>query len=157
MDTDRLKEDFGNTWRWLAEGWRHISTKAANALTYFSPSKSDEQSGVMRWGLMALDVREEEDHFLVELEAPGLDKEDFDVTVEDQRLIVTGTKRYEKERKEGSMRITERAFGSFQRVIPLRERVTAEGARASYERGVLKLRVPKAVPPSAKKISVSSG
>lgn len=154
MDTDRLKEDFGNTWKWLAEGWRHISAKAANALTYFSPSKNDDASGVMRWGLMALDVREEENHFVVELEAPGLDKEDFDVTVEDHRLVVTGTKRYEKERREGAMRITERAFGSFQRVIPMSERVTAEGAEASYQRGVLSLKIPKAVPPSAKKISV---
>ncbi|MGE0626004.1 MAG: Hsp20/alpha crystallin family protein [Pseudomonadales bacterium] len=156
MDTDRLKEDFGNTWKWLAEGWRHISAKAANALTYFSPSKGNEASGVMRWGLMALDVREAEDHFVVELEAPGLDKEDFDVTVEDHRLIVTGTKRFEQERKEGAMRITERAFGSFQRVIPMSERVTAEGAQASYKRGVLTLKVPKAVPPSAKKIAVVS-
>ncbi len=155
MDTDRLKEDFGNTWKWLAEGWRHISARAANALTYFSPSKGGEESGVMRWGLMALDVREAENDFIVELEAPGLEKDDFDITVEDNRLIVTGTKRYEKERKEGSMRITERAFGSFQRVIPMSERVTAEGAEASYKRGVLTLKVPKAVPPSAKKISVA--
>jgi len=156
MDTDRLKEDVGNTWKWLAEGWRHISAKAANALTYFSPSKGAEASGVMRWGLMALDVREEENQFVVELEAPGLEKEDFDVTVEDHRLIVTGTKRYENERKEGDMRITERAFGSFQRVIPMSERVTAEGAHASYKRGVLTLAIPKAVPPGAKKISVVS-
>ena len=156
MDTDRLKEDFGTTWKWLADGWRHISAKAANALTYFTPSKGDD-APVMRWGLMALDVREEEDHFVVELEAPGLDKEDLDVTVEDHRLIVTGTKRYEKERKEGSMRITERAFGSFQRVIPMSERVTAQGAEAAYKRGVLTLKVPKAVPPGAKRISVTSG
>ena len=156
MDTDRLKEDFGNTWKWLAEGWRHISAKAANALTYFSPSKGGEDDGAMRWGLMALDVREEEKRFVVELEAPGLEKEDFDVTVEDHRLIVTGTKRYENERREGSMHVTERAFGSFQRVIPMSERVTAEGAKASYKRGVLTLEVPKAVPPSAKKISIAS-
>ena len=158
MDTDRLKEDFGNTWKWLAEGWRHISAKAANALTYFSPSKSAEadERGAMRWGLMALDVREQENQFVVELEAPGLEKEDFDVTVEDDRLIVTGTKRYEKERREGSMRITERAFGSFQRVIPMSERVTAEGAKAAYKRGVLTLEIPKAVPPSAKKISIAA-
>lgn len=156
MDTDRLKEDFGNTWKWLAEGWRHISARAANALTYFSP-KDDEDTRALRWGLMALDVHEAEDHFVVELEAPGLDKEDLDVTVEDHRLIVTGTKRYEKERREGSMRITERAFGSFQRIVPMSERVTAEGAEASYKRGVLTLKVPKAVPPSAKKIAVNVG
>ena len=42
MDTDRLKEDFGNTWKRLAEGWRHLSGKAAHALTYFNPTQPDE-------------------------------------------------------------------------------------------------------------------
>jgi HSP20 family protein len=94
---------------------------------------------------------------VVELEAPGLAKEEIDVTVEDQHLIVTGTKRYENDRREGSMRITERAFGSFQRVIPLPAKVTTENAEATYKRGVLTLNLPKASPPSARKITVSSG
>lgn len=157
MNTDRMKEDFGNTWKWLAEGWRHISHKAANALTYFSPVRADEPVESTRWGLMAVDVAEQDDRFVVELEAPGLTKEEIDVTVEDQRLIVTGTKRYENERTEGRMRITERAFGSFQRVIPLPEKVSAEGAEAAYRRGVLTLRVPKQKAPQAKKIAVSAG
>ena len=84
-----------------------------------------------------------------------LDKEDIDVTVEDQRLIVTGTKRYESDREEGDLRISERAFGSFQRIIPLPEKVTAEGAEATYKRGVLTLKVPKMTAPSARKIEVT--
>jgi HSP20 family protein len=155
MDTNRIKEDFGSTWRWLAEGWRNMSAKAANALTYFSPGKSGDDES-MRWGLLAVDVTEHKDHLMVELEAPGLDKEDIDVTVEDQRLIVTGTKRYESERTEGNRRITERAFGSFQRVIPLPDGVTAENAEAKYRRGVLTLKLPIRQPPGARKISVSS-
>ncbi len=157
MDTDRIKEDFGNTWKWLAEGWRHVSHKAANALTYFSPTHADESVEDTRWGLMAVDVAEQNDGFVVELEAPGLSKEEIDVSVEGQRLIVTGTKRYESERKDGSMRITERAFGAFQRVIPLPEKVTADGAQAAYKRGVLTLRLPKQKTPQAKKIAVSAG
>jgi HSP20 family protein len=157
MDTDRIKEDFGNTWKRLAEGWRHLSGKAAQALTYFNPTRSDETVEDARWGILAADVTERDDAFVVELEAPGLEKEEIDVSVEDQRLIVTGTKRYENDRKEGAMRISERAFGSFQRVIPLPEKVTAEGAEATYKRGVLSLRVPKLTAPSARKISVTSG
>lgn len=155
MDTDR--SDSGNAWKWLAEGWRHISAKAANALTYFSPAKAGEEEASMRWGLLAVDVHERGDHLTVELEVPGLEKEDLDVTVEDDRLVVTGTKRYESEREEGSVRITERAFGRFQRTIPLPEKVTASGAQATYKRGVLTLKVPKLAPPEAKKISVVAG
>jgi len=157
MDADRIKEDFGNTWKRLAEGWRHLSGKAAHALTYFNPTRSDETLEDARWGILAADVTEQDDAFLLELEAPGLEKEEIDVSVEDQRLIVTGTKRYENDRKEGAMRITERAFGSFQRVIPLPEKVTAEGAEATYKRGVLSLKVPKVKAPSARKISVTTG
>lgn len=157
MDTDRIKEDFGNTWKWLAEGWRHISHKAANALTYFSPTRGDEPVEDTRWGLMAVDVAEQDDRFVIELEAPGLAKDEIDVTVEDQRLVVTGTKRYESQRKDGSMRITERAFGAFQRVIPLPEQVTAEGAEAAYRNGVLTLNVSKLKAPQARKITVRAG
>ncbi len=155
MQADRIKEDFGNTWKRLAEGWRHLSGKAAHALTYFNPTRTDEPVEDARWGILATDVTEQPEAFLVELEAPGLAKDEIDVSVEDQRLIVTGTKRYENERKEGSMHITERAFGSFQRVIPLPDKVTAEGAEASYKRGVLTLKVPKMVAPSARKIQVT--
>lgn len=157
MHTDRIKEDFGSTWKWLAEGWRHISAKAASALTYFSPARSEEEEGTMRWGLLAVDVSERDDQVIVELEVPGLAKEDIDVTVDVNRLVVTGTKRYESERREGSMRISERAFGRFQRVIPLPEKVTAEGAEATYRKGVLTLKVPKLAPPGARKITVASG
>ena len=94
---------------------------------------------------------------LVELEAPGLDKNDIDVEVHDHRLIVTGTKQFESDRKEGAMHITERAFGRFQRVIPLPDGVTADGARAEYKRGVLKLIIPKAAAPQVRKVSVTSG
>lgn len=157
MDTDRIKEDFGNTWKRLAEGWRHLSGKAAHALTYFNPTRSDEPVEDARWGILAADVTERDDAFVVELEAPGLEKEEIDVSVEDQRLVITGTKRYENDRKEGAMRITERAFGSFQRVIPLPDKVTAEGAEATYKRGVLSLRLPKLKAPSVRKISVTTG
>lgn len=156
---DRLKEDFGQTWRWLAEGWRAISQKAAQALTYFQPAQDDETgSGAsMRWGLLAADVTDRGSNVVVELEAPGLDKGDFDITVEARRLMVSGSKRFETERREGTMHITERAFGHFQRVIPMPEEVTAEGAGARYERGVLTVTVPKARPPERRKIAVVVG
>ena len=129
MDTDRIKEDFGNTWKRLAEGWRHLSGKAAQALTYFNPTQADDAIEDVRWGILAVDVSEQGDAFVVELEAPGLAKEEIDVTVEDERLIVTGTKRYERERKEGAVRISERAFGRFQRVIPLPRSGTRDSIR----------------------------
>ena len=156
MNFDRLKEDAGQTWRWLAEGWRALGERAVNALTYFAPGRDTDGKQDMRWGVLAVDVADHPGQVVVELEAPGLDREDIDVTVVDGRLIVSGSKRYEAERKEGALRIRERAFGEFRRVIPLPDEVTAEGATASYKRGVLTVKVPKAAAPGARKIKVQS-
>lgn len=154
METQQAKGEHGGAWRWLAEGWRHISQRAASALTYFAPSGDEDAAKSMHWGLLAVDVSEHDDHYVIELEAPGLDKDAIDITVDERQVLVTATKRYESERREGAMRISERAFGSFQRVIPLPMRVTAEGAQASYRHGVLKLTIAKAAPPGAKKIAI---
>lgn len=156
MDLDRLKQDVGHTWKWLAEGWRHISDKATNALTYFTPGHEDAESG-MRWGLLAVDVSEAPDVIRVALEAPGLDKDDIDIDVQGRQLIITGRKSYESERKEGSMVISERAFGHFQRSVPLPDQVTAENAKASYRKGVLSIELPRLAPPSSRKIAVTAG
>lgn len=156
MDTQVAKDDSGGALKWLAEGWRNISRRAANALTYFTPSRGDTASTPMRWGLLAVDVTERDDGFVVELEAPGLDKDAIDVSVDEHGVLVTATKHYESERSEGAMHISERAFGSFQRFIPLPARVTAEGAQASYRRGVLKLKIARAVPPGARKIPITA-
>ena len=156
MDLDRFKQDVGQGWKWLAEGWRHISDKAANALTYFTPSKDETEVGV-RWGLLAADVTADGNRVLVEVEVPGLDKEDIDIDVEDRRLVITGRKSYESERTEGSMVISERAFGHFQRVIPLPDDVSVEKAEARYKSGVLTVKLPKSAPPQSRKIKVTSG
>ena len=157
MVTERAKEDGGTPWKWLAEGWRHLSARAVNALTYFRPDREEVDIADARWGLLAVDVTERDGDFRVELEAPGLARDEIDVTVDEQRVVITGTKRVEKERTEGAMHITERAFGTFQRAIPLPARVSAEGAKASYRRGVLTLTIPKATPPGARKIAISRG
>lgn len=161
MNPDRIKEDLGNTWKWLAEGWRQISARATSALTYFTPSSENSgDSSEGCWGLMAADVTDHGDHLVLELEAPGLFREEIDVTVDVDQVIVTGTKRFESDRREGSMHVTERAFGRFQRVIPLPDAVdklTADGAEAKYKRGVLTIKIPKAVVHGGRKISVVSG
>ncbi len=87
----------------------------------------------------------------------GLEKDEIDVAVDDRQVTITGQKRLESERREGSLVVRERAFGRFQRVIPMPAAVTAEGAEASYRRGVLKISVPKAVSAGGRSITVQKG
>ncbi len=102
-------------------------------------------------------MSESGEHVTIELEAPGLEKDEIDVSVDDRQVTITGQKRTESERREGSMVVRERAFGRFQRVIPMPVAVTAEGAEASYRRGVLKIRMPKAGSPGGRSIKIQKG
>jgi HSP20 family protein len=88
-----------------------------------------------------VDVEETDDAFLVDLELPGLKKEDIDISIANRRLVVTGERR-ENERK-GILRRRGRSFGRFSYQIVFAEDVDEDNVEASLNDGVLALRVPK--------------
>ena len=129
-------------WQWLVNGWHALRDKAISAITHFTPG-GEPDTGAQRWGVLATDVTEQKDSVHVELELPGMEKADLSVEVHGEQLVVSGEKRSSETRKEGSLVITERAYGSFRRVIPLPCTVTSEGTRARYKSGVLNIDMPK--------------
>jgi len=106
------------------------------------------------WGLLPAEVLDEEDRVRVRLEAPGMKKDDFNLTVLDNCLLVHGEKRLEDERSHGRYRVTERAYGAFERSIPLPAAVDSDRAEARYERGVLSVELPKSAPERRRRVSV---
>jgi len=90
-----------------------------------------------------IDVKDKAKEIIVEAELPGLDQNDIHVQVEDDVLTIRGEKRQEKEEEKGDFYHSERYYGSFHRVIPLPDEVDKEKAKASYRRGVLKIKLPK--------------
>jgi HSP20 family protein len=124
-------------------GWHALRDKAVSALTYFSPTSQSAPTDSQRWGVLATDVYEHKDSITVELELPGMDKADLSVEVHDTSLLISGEKRFNETREEGSLVVTQRAFGQFQRVIPLPCEVTSEGTEAVYKKGVLSVTIPK--------------
>lgn len=76
-------------------------------------------------------------------ELPGMEKKDLEIDVEDGYLILRGEKRVDARQEEKGCYRLERAFGSFQRVLPLPDGVDLEHAEARFEQGVLTLRLPK--------------
>ncbi len=134
--------DNGNAWQWLVNGWHALRDKAVSAMTYFTPEREQEQTA-QRWGVLATDVSEQKSSVHVELELPGMDKADLSVEVLDNALVVTGEKRTSATRQEGSLVVTERAYGSFKRVVPLPCNVESEGTTARYQDGVLSVTMPK--------------
>ena len=110
-----------------------------------------------RWGLLAAEVQDTGAELIVRLEVPGMDRENFDVSVVDGRvLVVRGEKRVEREDTRGHFYIMERAYGHFERAVPLPAPVEESGARASYRRGVLRIQLPKSGGASTRRIEVQS-
>ena len=142
----------------LSEGWQELWHKARNAITRFTPIEEDEGEKVpvmhrgSRWGLMSAEMRETDDTVEVQFEAPGMSKDDFEIEVDGRYLSIRGQKHYHSDRKEGRYHITERAYGSFERLLPLPCEV--QEGQAGYDHGVLTVTLPKAHKSRARRISV---
>jgi Molecular chaperone (small heat shock protein) len=103
----------------------------------------------------ALDIYEDDDKVTVKVEAAGMKKEDFDVSLHDDNLTVSGERRSEKKEGEGESFRSERFFGRFSRTITLPAAVKADEVKATYEDGVLTVILPKAEEAKPRKIEVS--
>ncbi|RDY58603.1 Hsp20/alpha crystallin family protein [Flagellimonas nanhaiensis] len=91
----------------------------------------------------AVNITESEDAFDIEVAAPGLKKEDFKVNLENGMMTISSEKSEEKESEEKKVTRKEFSFSSFQRSFTLPESVQVEKINASYNEGVLKIRLPK--------------
>ena len=143
--------------QWLTEGRSALRDLAHNALTHFQHDEeeaAETPAAAQRWGLVATDIIDHDDHLEVRLEVPGLAKEDLKVEVSGGQLSVTGEKRIDSSRKDGNAVITERAFGQFRRVFPLPAEVRAEEASASYADGILAIDLPKQEQPGANQVTI---
>lgn len=94
----------------------------------------------------SVNIIELENAFNIELAAPGLDKADFKVKVEDNHLLITAKKENKSEETDEAGKFVRREFNytSFKRSFRLPEDVDAEAIKANYENGVLFVNLPKA-------------
>lgn len=165
---DSLKEagknigrELSRTWENLSEGWRELLSRSSNALTHFSHGKEEArpESGALatfpRWSLLAGEVEETDKEILVRVEVPGMEKEDCRITIEGNTLCLSGEKRVERETRDSTYHVMERAYGAFQRTIPLPRNVDVDKAEASYKNGVLSIRLPKVVGENSRDIQLS--
>jgi HSP20 family protein len=145
----------------LAQGWRALRDRTAQALTRFTPRTGSAGGGVdqvahmaSRWGLLVADVMEGDDEVVVKLEVPGMRAQDLDIQVVDDMLVVRGEKYAEQEDSHGRYHILECAYGGFERAIALPAQVDEAGARAKYTHGVLRVVLPKVIRAQRQRIEI---
>jgi HSP20 family protein len=119
--------------------------------TLFEPANFN---GSQRW-TPAMDLVEADDHFVLKADLPGMSEGDVSIEVQDNVLTISGERRAAHERKERGWCRIERAFGRFSRSLSLPEGVDAESVTASFDRGVLEVRVPKPEQKVPKKIEIA--
>lgn len=107
-------------------------------------------------GWMPAEVIETGEEVRFDLELPGVSEDMIDVTLENNVLTVTAEKQLQREegRKEGDYRLFERRYGRFQRSFTVPPTVKADACTASYENGVLRLRLPKAEEAKPRRIRI---
>jgi HSP20 family protein len=174
-DMDRLISDFGfvppgllasslfgpETWS-PADSSRALGSGqagSAGSQRALSGSTSGQQ-GVQRGGQQGLqpwsqglwspqvEVLERGNNIVVRADLPGLNRDDVDVEIDNDMLIVRGERQSDFEDKQEGYYRTERSYGSFYRAIPLPNGVDPDACNATFKDGVLEVTLPK--PPQAK-------
>lgn len=102
----------------------------------------------------ALDVRETDDEIVVEIEAPGIEPGELDISVTGDTLTVKGERKSERDEEKGDYHVTERSHGSFVRTVKLSSLVDREKATAEHRNGVVTISLPKTEESKPKKIEV---
>jgi HSP20 family protein len=92
----------------------------------------------------AINIQEKADHFEVEVAAPGMEKKDFNITLEGSILTISSVKQHTDEKKNDNYTRREFSYQSFQRSLELpKDMVEGEKIKANYENGLLRLTIPK--------------
>ena len=104
----------------------------------------------------SVDIYENKEHVVLEAELPGMKREDFDLSVENNVITLRGERHFEKKEETDNYHRVERAYGSFSRSFTLPNTVSAEGAAAEYKNGVLRVTLPKREETKARRIEIKT-
>jgi len=139
--------------------WNHVDHLRKELNQFFNPghdldTDTAPSSVVTSDWVPAVDVKENENEFILHADIPGVDPKDIDVHMEDGLLTIKGQRESEKtEEKEGYSRV-ERSYGSFYRRFSMPDTADADKVNAQCNNGVLKITIPKQEKAQARKIKV---
>jgi HSP20 family protein len=136
--------------------FRDLTTLRDEMNRLFTRTLGEGSSSGSAW-TPAWDIFDTADAIVLRAELPGLSAEDIDIEVDDNVLTLKGERRFEDKVEEGRYYRLERAYGNFQRSVTLPQGVKADDITATFDRGVLTVRVPKAEEVKPRKIAVGPG
>jgi HSP20 family protein len=136
-DLDRLFGDFGPAFARTA-----LSAQGGSDDRLWSPP---------------VEVLERDGKLIVRAEMPGLNPDQINLEITDDKLIISGEREQEHEERRGNVYRSERRYGAFYRVVPLPDGVDPEQTNATFENGVLEISMPVAQAAQPRRIEIESG
>jgi HSP20 family protein len=125
--------------------------------TFFDTITPGNGGNTLRRWVPAMDLVETEGEFVLRADLPGLSQDDVKIELQDQVLTISGERKAEhEERKEGYYRV-ERSSGAFSRSLTLPEGVDPSAVKASFDKGVLEVRIPKPEERKPRRVEISVG
>ena len=117
---------------------------------------STAAAGTRSW-IPAMDLVEEDDEFVLRADLPGVQDEDVNVELQDDVLTIAGERKADHEQRTAGYYRIERAIGTFSRSLTLPEGIDPEGIEASFNNGVLEVRVPKPEERKPRRVAINVG
>ncbi len=136
IKTPKYVSPFEKMGGWFGEAWQ----EPFRVMTRMLPTSTTEFEKT----LPRLDMYKEGDELVLKADLPGIGKDDMNITISDNVLLISGERKSEKKVEKGEYYSYERSEGSFCRSIELPFRVDADKSKAHVENGVLEIRLSRA-------------
>ena len=138
--------------------FREIRTLQDEVNRLFSNSIANGRDEAMSgaW-LPKVDIFENKENLVLEAELPGMTRDDFELSFENNVLTLKGERKFEKKDEGDNYHRVERSYGSFTRSFTLPNSVTVDGVKAEFNNGILTVALPKREETKARKIEVIGG
>ncbi|HZI17586.1 MAG TPA: Hsp20/alpha crystallin family protein [Pyrinomonadaceae bacterium] len=122
--------------------------------TSYGRSYGDESFSRGVWA-PNVDIFENKDEIVLEAELPGMNREDFELTVENNVLTLRGERKFERKDEGENFHRVERSYGSFARSFTLPQTISPEGVTAEYQNGLLRVVMKKREEVKARRIEIA--
>lgn len=154
MNTNNLSSHWTNGFAPLSELHREMDRLFDDYRA--TPATRTWRNAELDWA-PACDVEEEQNHYLITLDIPGVQKDQIKLEVIDNQLTISGERRFEQKNKTEGLWYSERRHGKFTRSFTLPAGVDGDKAEAHYQNGTLRVYVPKAESAKPRQIKINSG
>jgi HSP20 family protein len=141
-DMDRMFENLGMGM--FSRGWP------------FAGSAGSFPDSAVLWS-PDIEMYEDQGRLVVEAELPGMRKEDVQVQLDQDAIVISGERRSESRQNQGGRYMSERSYGSFHRVIRLPEGADADSANATFRDGILRIDMPLNARSRGRKLEIGDG